>query len=234
MTVTASWPTDLGTHSFEVKPSSVLYRQGQPIQTIFLVVSGIVQAISRDRGDEVPVAFRTAGSVLGAVPALLGHQHIATARTWTTCVLSSVDVVTFHDLRQTNARVARWLQALLAQEARDYFVRARMFMQEGMEKRFEYLLADLMRIAGELRPDGTLVLRLPTTVEELAGMLGTRRESLSRLLLRLEGQGTIMRKDRWIVVPGTSSYMAFLKPLTPVSTGSDSGQAAASAWKRSD
>jgi CRP-like cAMP-binding protein len=189
-----------------------LYRQDQTVSTIYRVVSGVVQIISRDRGVEIPVAIRSAGCVLGAISAVLGDRQIETAKTWTSSVLDCLDVATFLQRRRTDSRVAVWVQSLLAHEAKDYLVRTRILMQADVKRRFEFVLADLIRSVGEPRADGSLLLRIPTVVEELAAVAGTTRESLTRLLLKLEAEGTLMRKDRWIIVPAGSPYRAFLNP----------------------
>jgi len=210
MALHTPWLAGLPTYRHEVGPGIVLYRQDQPVNSIYLVVSGIVQVVSRAREDEIPVAVRSAGSLLGGISAILGDSHIATAKTWTSCVLDCFDVAALHRLRRTDPAVGLWLQTVLAQEAREYLTRIRIFMEADLKTRFEFMLADLMRIVGEARADGSLLLRLPTAVEELAAVVGTTRESLTRLLLRLEKEGTILRKDRWIIVPTGSPYMAFL------------------------
>jgi CRP-like cAMP-binding protein len=186
---------------------TILFREGDPIRSVYLVLSGVMSLRSFQAGREVLVAVRTAGWLLGAASAIHGAAHLATAVAMTPCELRPMSDRDFGRFRRTDAEFRERLQEMLAEEVAEQFARAAAVAGGDCQARLEHLLASLFRASGQQRPDGSVRLTLDLSVTDLANLVGVGREYISRLLPKLSATGVLVRERDWFVATPDSRLL---------------------------
>jgi CRP-like cAMP-binding protein len=197
-----AWPEEdcLGAR-MTIAPKTVLLREGEDVRTIYLLVEGITKVqVSRD-GRDVVVAILTAGALPGAMSAVCGGACITTVVAMTSCAVRSLQIRDFHALRAANAAVGTWVQGLLAGDLHTQIRRAVDTAAGGAERRAEGLFRELFVAAGAPQADGSILLRLPLMVTEIADLILASRPWTSKMLARWERQRKLFRKKGWYLAP---------------------------------
>jgi CRP/FNR family transcriptional regulator len=192
--------------AIEYPTGAVLFHQGDDVRALFLIDAGVVKLTRCEAGArEVIAGLRTRPWLLGAASAVLGRPYPATARTLNACALRRLPPADFLRLQRTDLSVACWVEGMLARESDEQLATVGMFGAMAPRQRLEQLLSNLLRLGCVARQDGALRLALPLKRHELAEMIGTTPEHLSRLLAQLEGDGLILRdKGGWLWCPKRS------------------------------
>jgi CRP-like cAMP-binding protein len=185
-----------------------LFRAGSDVRAVLLIVSGVVGLTVGWPTEPHVVAVRTPGWLLGASTALTGGIHSTTAVALSACEVRRLTVEGFLNLRLHDAAFGAHLQEMLACEVADQLEAAVAFASGDSRKRLEYLIRILFKAFGASRADGSVQLRLPLSVTELAAMVGTGREWTSRILRDLAGARTMVRYRGWFILPKDSPWLS--------------------------
>ena len=178
----------------------VVVRQGDPIESLFLVTSGVVRlsAVTRE-GREVVVGLLGVGDLFGE-SALLGEPSPVEAR-----AIGSADVVALplqhvREILLRHPATSGQLLRLVASRLH----RTSQALQEAMvgtvTTRVSSRLCDLAEMTGVPAPDGIRI-GLPLTQDEIARMVGATREAVNRSLGGLVSRGLVKTEGRTIVIP---------------------------------
>ena len=172
------------------KPGVTLFRQGEAAEHFYLVLDGIVELRARPPGRQV---YRTIEVVqptctFGDEALFNEDQYLASARVLETARLLTLSRFEFEHLIESQPQVAagilRCAGACLVQTLR----RAAILTQSPADVGLRMLLTEL---AGS--PDGPESRTVPVhiTHAQLAGVLHVSRETVSRMLQDLAGEGMV-------------------------------------------
>jgi CRP/FNR family cyclic AMP-dependent transcriptional regulator len=179
----------------------IVSAETQP-ELVCLTRAGTVRLFHRDPdGHETTVDRLFSGHLFGVTGLLPGDAGGLLAQAETSVEVCTVEGRQFLDV------VAQWPQALLELALR-LGVRLRegeaqlgRMTATGTRARLAAALYRLARNGSETQPGGGLRLRGVPRHSELATEIGTTRETVTRMLARLEQDGYIRRFGRQIVVP---------------------------------
>jgi CRP-like cAMP-binding protein len=179
----------------------IVDRETRP-EVIFLMRDGTVRLFHReDNGRETTVDRLNSGHLFGVTGLLATDAGGLLAQAETSVELCSVDGRRFVDV------IARFPPALM-QLALSMGVRVReadevlgRMTATGSRARLAAELHRLARDASETQPGGGLRIRAMPRHAELATRVGATRETVTRMLARLEDDGYIRRFGRQVVVP---------------------------------
>ena len=205
------WPDEgvLGDPA-EYPPGTVLFRQGEPLRTLFYVMQGRVRlTVSQPGGREVVLGIRHTGWLIGASAAVLGCRHWATGSVMDTCVLRTLTTEQFLRLNASNLAVAHWVQRILATDSRAQGVALAAFGGDSTA-RLGWYFADMARTAAVRLPDGSLRLSDTPTQDALSQAIGISREHTGRLLQKFESEKLIRRDKGRYIIPGGSALFDLL------------------------
>lgn len=176
----------------------IIYREGDPADTLHLIVSGrVVEVVSTPDGREVAFSVMGTDEVFG-VTALLteGGLRIATVRALERTETLAIHRRDFEHLRQRHRAVADLLLTILGQRVRRLSARLREALYLPVEARILRRLVELARAYG----DGANQAVIPLTQESIAGLSGTARATVNRILQVERDRGTVsLEKGRIIV-----------------------------------
>ena len=161
----------------------VVFHRGDPADALHLVVKGRFEArVTTARGDEVALGVRGPGDAFGELAPLTGEERSATVAA----------------LEQSETLCVRWeeLRRLAAQRPALREVLVRLLAQQV--RRLSELLVEAYTVDADVRVArrllelseeyGTVV---PLTQEQLAGLAGTSRATVNRVLRHLERAGVL-------------------------------------------
>ena len=179
----------------------IVDRETRP-EVIFLMRDGTVRLFHReDNGRETTVDRLNSGHLFGVTGLLASDAGGLLAQAETRVELSSVDGRRFLDV------ISRFPPALM-QLALSMGIRVReadevmgRMAATGSRARLAAELHRLARDASESQPGGGLRIRAMPRHSELATRVGATRETVTRMLARLEDDGYIRRFGRQVVVP---------------------------------
>lgn len=174
---------------------------GTPPDWVYLVKEGTVRLYCRGSdGREVTVELLGRGHLFGFSALFGARREVLLAEAATDvelCVARRRDLLNvLSRWPQTHVNLVMQLthRVLQLEQRRD---RAGV---TGAHARLAEILARLAEETGEKVPEGGRRIREKLTHARLARQIGCCRETVTRLLARLEAEGAIRREGRWIVV----------------------------------
>ncbi|MDP8937901.1 MAG: Crp/Fnr family transcriptional regulator [Actinomycetota bacterium] len=162
----------------------VLFHEGDPAASLHLVAKGRVAVrIGTPMGDVVTVELVGPGDLLGELALLsAGTTRAATAIAMEATETLSLDRETFRTLRRTDPGVTDVLVELLAERLRRLDARLMEALYVPADTRIVRRLLDLAGIYGDT---------IPLKQDDVAGLAGTTRATVNRVLRREERSGTV-------------------------------------------
>ena len=177
--------------------NEVVFHRDDLADSLHLIETGRVAIrVSTPLGDTVTIAVRGSGWSFGEM-ALVG----ASRRTATVAALDQTETLAvykddFEQLRRENPSVDKLLFAFLVGEIRVLEERLLEALYVPVERRVLRRLSELTAKTDEQQP-----LEVPLTQEELAGLAGTTRSTINRILRDEAKRGTVkLERGRTIVL----------------------------------
>ena len=179
-----------------------LFMQGEANSGLHCLNSGTVALRQLDEsGNSVLLGLAYPGDVLGYRSLVAGEDHKTSAEALGPCAACKID------RRTAEALMNRCPQIGLAflrrssreiQNLHDSLVRSAVMNNRG---RLLHVMVSLMEHHGETTEDGSHTINLPVSRRDLASMIGTRHETLSRVMSRLEKEELAHFSGRRVVIP---------------------------------
>ncbi len=181
-------------------PGAPLMHQGQDPGFVVAILQGTVKVSEcTPQGQEVPLALRGPGELLGEVGLLLDQPRTASVWAVTRCVGHSIPAADFLSLIDRR-QLRNALHRLSLDRSREKEEHIRSLLCDPAEVRMARLLAQLAREVGELRSEGT-VIHLGMSRAELGLMLRMSRATAIEAIGRLKALGIIECGRKHITVP---------------------------------
>jgi CRP/FNR family transcriptional regulator, cyclic AMP receptor protein len=188
--LTTSYPT-----------GAVLFAEGQSPRGVFLVRRGRVKlSICGSDGRTLILRIVEAGSPLGIAAVVSGRQYEATAETQEPCEISFLRHSDLLRLMRLHGELALWVTQHIS---RDYAstcreIRDLMLSDSASEKLARLMVGWLDQNAQSRNPTQV---KLALTHEEIGQMIGSSRETVSRLFAGFKKQRLIQQSGSTLVIP---------------------------------
>lgn len=188
-------------HLCEGREGSVLVTQDRPGDGLYVVYSGRVKVVMYGpQAREVTLAILRPGEVFGELAMLDGAPRSATVVAMTDAQLLALPREDFMRHLQRNPQTALNLLGELARRLRRADETIVGLALQDVEVRLVRTLARLAHEEGGVRSEDGLVLRRRPTQQELANMVGSSRETVSRTLAAMARQGLAVPRGRSLVL----------------------------------
>jgi CRP/FNR family transcriptional regulator, cyclic AMP receptor protein len=178
---------------------SVVFKEGDPANGIFLVCEGRVKLFATEPGHTMILKIARPGDVLGLSAMLNNLPHEVTAQTLVPCTFKHIGQEFFLSFLEAYAEAGYITALTLAKEHREvFFGTRRLALSPSAAARIAQVLIGFARLdsTGGAAPCFPLEL----THAELAGLAGTSRETVTRLLNQFERSGIISRDNSMITI----------------------------------
>ena len=190
---------------------ALLFVEGEPCRGIFVLCTGRAKlTASSPLGRSVIMRIAVTGEVLGLSDTLCGTHYIATAETLEPSQLNFLPQTEFLSFLESHGEVAVRVARHLSTELRlAYHQLARVVLAPTARAKLAGLLLDDMNRGGQATSQGTRC-QLRLTHEEIGELIGTTRETVSRILGEFRRRGLIQIRGTTITVLSPDSLQALL------------------------
>ncbi|QGG94385.1 Crp/Fnr family transcriptional regulator [Actinomarinicola tropica] len=171
---------------------------GEPARRIFVVAAGTAKVVRTALdGTEVLIDVARPGDFIGTLPLLGAETYPDSVWALTPLCVLGLDEAAFGEILDSHPSVARLGLGVMARRLEQAHRHIHALGAADSEQRVAAALAMLEGRVGVRRRDGIL-LDLPLSRDDLAGLTGTASETVSRILARLGRDGVIETGRRWI------------------------------------
>jgi CRP/FNR family transcriptional regulator, cyclic AMP receptor protein len=177
-----------------------LFLEGDQSGTVVFVVSGRVKVFSlTEQGEEILLAVRGPGALLGEVSAVDGGPRSASVAALepVTAIVLTADA--FLDYLRTHAAAATVLLQMVTSRLRDADRKRVEFAAYDIASRVARRLVELAERFGEPDENGVRI-AVALSQDELAGWVGASREAVAKALHQLRGLHVVETGRRRITV----------------------------------
>jgi CRP/FNR family cyclic AMP-dependent transcriptional regulator len=188
--LTTSYPT-----------GAVLFAEGQAPRGVFIVRRGRVKlSVCGSDGRTLILRIVEAGGALGVAAVVAGYKYEATAETQEPCEISFLRQSDLLRLMRQYGELALWVTQHISQ---DYASTCReirdLILSDSASEKLARLLVGWLDQNSEARNPSQMKLAL--THEEIGQMIGTSRETVSRLFAGFKKQHLIQQTGATLVIP---------------------------------
>lgn len=188
----------------------LIYRQGEPARHIFLLLAGEAQsALLNFAGNETLLRIHLPGSILGLTALASVPWRDATAKAIQPTVLAKVPAERARALILSDPDLGLNLIQLLVDRMRDFHFRVGDLQAVSVEQRLARVLLAVSRRereieTGDQRPE------IHLTHEELAQLIGSRRQTITAILGRFMQAGYISKSGRRLLIEDVGGLMGLM------------------------
>ena len=180
---------------------AVLFSEGQAPRGVFIVRRGRVKlSICGSDGRTLILRVVEPGALLGVAAAVSGRQYEATAETQEPCEISFLRQVDLLRLMRRHGELTLWVTQHISQ---DYACTCReirdLILSDSASERLARLMVGWLDQNTESGNPSQM--KLPSTHEEIGQMIGTSRETVSRLFADFRKQRLIQQNGSTLVFP---------------------------------
>jgi CRP/FNR family transcriptional regulator, cyclic AMP receptor protein len=188
--LTTSYPT-----------GAMLFAEAQAQRGVFIVRRGRVKlSVCGSDGRTLILRMVEPGGILGAASAISGRVYEATAETQEPSEISFLRQCDLLRLMRSNGDIALWVTQHLSQ---DYTTTCReirdLMLSDSASEKLARLLVGWLDNSAESKQSGHVKMAL--THEEIGQMIGTSRETVSRLFAGFKKQNLIQQIGATLVIP---------------------------------
>jgi CRP/FNR family transcriptional regulator len=189
------------------RKNQVIFLEEETGSYMYLVLSGKVKvAKSGAGGKETILAIHRAGDFFGEMSLLDGKTAPATVSAMEDAKIISVSGTDFHKYLLHNEKVMLQIIKVLCARLRQVW-QTQSFSSSTADARIRMGIYQLAKRHGIRDAHGTII-DLKITHQELAEMVGTSRETVTRVLTRLREQGIIEIDQRRITLVDAKALLA--------------------------
>ncbi len=172
-------------------PGQTLFCEGGPAHAVYCVRSGSFKVYKIGwRGEPLVLRFARPGSAMGLGAAVEGRPYEDTAEALEESVVCTIPIATFKECATRSPRMASAIMRRLANEVHEAHERMLELAHCDVTQRVAHLVLAMHEEQQLAAPNGA-ERRRPPRHTDLAAMIGTTPESLSRALHVLRERGVI-------------------------------------------
>lgn len=179
---------------------AIIVGEREEEQALYLVYQGRVKVcLFGENGREMTLATLGAGGFFGELSLIDGHPRSANVVAHDDAVLFVLDREAIDEhLRQHPATMQALLRSLAQRLRQSDNVIANLALHD-VNARLTRTLIDIARSSGERHVDGLMIPHRPTQ-QDLANMVGTCRETVSRTLSSMARRGLVVSRGRTLLL----------------------------------
>lgn len=177
------------------KKNSIVFYEDETNEFMYMILSGRVKVVQfTENGKEIVLALHRAGDFFGEM-SLIDHRTTpAMVMATEDAILAIADRSAFQQLLQTQGKLVDVMLRILCGRLRASWERIQILSFSSAVQRIRMLLHVLSDEHGQKTSSGT-VLNVKLTHQQIAGMTGIARETVTRILDKLakDGELTILK-----------------------------------------
>lgn len=177
-----------------------IFYAGDSAARLYVVASGKVKLMRHTlTGQDVLLEILAEGDFFGSLFMLGDDTYPDTAVAQTTVCALGIDAEDFRAIMTQNPAVALAVLDITAARLREAHEAIRQISAYSTEQRIAYTLLKLAEKLGEQQDVGLLI-QMPLSREDIAGMVGSTPETASRILSAFQKEGLIETGRQWVAI----------------------------------
>ncbi len=190
----------------DFKPRSVVLKQGEVSDSLFLILEGSVSVMVEDQAEKehmMVVSYLNPGDFVGEMGLFDDEPQVRSAMVVakTECEIAEISYQRFHQIRDQYPDILFAISRQLGRRLRQTTRKLTDLAFVDVSGRIAHALLDLCREPDAMtHPDG---MQIKVTRQELGKIVGCSREMAGRVLKSLEEQGLVSVSGKTMVVYGT-------------------------------
>jgi len=199
VTMTNSYPT-----------GTILFGEGEAARGIYMVARGKVKlSVCASDGRTLILHVAGVGEALGVASTVSHREYEATVETLEPCDISFIRQSDILRLMRAHGEMALWVTQQLSVNYNSTCREIRnLMLSESASEKLARLLVGWLDQATEARP--ACQMKLAMTHEEIGQMIGTSRETVTRLLAGFKRQHLIQLKGSTLFVPNRNALESLI------------------------
>ncbi len=190
-------------HIFQVKSyrkNQIIFLEEETGNYMYIVLAGKVKVTKATAtGKETILAIHQAGDFFGEMALLDGKTSPATVSAMEDCRIATIFHNDFQHLLMSNEKVVRQIIQVLCSRLRQVWSQVQQLSYSTADDRIRAGILQLSRKHGVQDARG-IIIDLKITHQELAELVGTSRETVTRTLARLQKKGVLQLENRRIIL----------------------------------
>lgn len=183
-----------------------IFHQEQSGDNFFIIESGSVKVTRlAEDGREAVLAFLREGDFFGELAILDGEMRSANVITLTECKLQTINRREFLDLLEHHPKVATALLMELALRLRKTDMHLEYLTLSDAEGKIASILIGLAEENGMYKMGDVTLGNMPMQ-QDIANMAGTTRETVSRMMKKLEEKDWLTRDGQKVIIKKYSKF----------------------------
>lgn len=184
----------------DYQTGATVHRAGDPAQHLYVVATGVVKLLRYGaEGQEVLLDILAPGDFFGSLAVLGDEVYQDTAVTQTPCCILVLPAPDFEEMLSTFPAVTRAALELTTARLKQAQEAIQQLSALTLEQRLAATLLKLAEKVGEAQ-EGSILLQLPLTQQDLAAMTGSTAETVNRALRRFRKLGLVRSGRRWFIL----------------------------------
>jgi len=173
-------------------PGELVYSEGDECRGVYCIESGLVGIRKYDAdGHSILLHLAEPGETLGYRCLLTGHEFLSSAETLEPTRVCYIDAPTVRTLLEHNPALGlRFLQRA-SNELEEAEEKIFQNVTLSVRARFAHLLMVLIDRSGTERSASPIEVKMPISRTDMASMIGTTPESISRTIRKMEDEGIV-------------------------------------------
>src|SRR5258708_7944657 len=192
---------------------ATVFFQGEPSDSLYMVLKGSVKVTgASEEGAEKILDILGPAEIFGELAMLDGHPRSATVTTCEPTEMASISRNDFRTFVTSRPEILWKLMESLCEGLRRTSGSVLELSSKEVPNGLLPALHQLTEKYGQVAADGTCVISLKLRVQDLAAMVGSNRDVVSRLLRQYEADGLIeLGKDKKIMIPNPAALARALE-----------------------
>jgi len=182
------------------RKNQVIFLEEETGNYMYIVLAGKVKVTkSTPGGKDSILAIHQTGDFFGEMALLDGKTSPATVAAMEDCRIASISSIDFHRYLMQSDKVIKQIIQVLCSRLRQVWGQVQALTYSNAESRIRSGLLQMARRHG-VRDARGIIINLKITHQEIAEMVGTSRETVTRTLARLQKDAIIEIDHRRIVL----------------------------------
>lgn len=183
----------------------IIYLEGSPASRLYVVADGNVKLMRHTlSGKDVMLDILKQGEFFGGLSTAEDDAYSETAHAHTPVCTLSIGGEDFRQILRRHPPVAMKVIDIMAQRVREAHEMVRLLSVSSVEGRLAHVLLSLGDKLGEQDKVGLLI-QLPLGRADLAELIGTTTETVSRMMSQFQKDGLIQTGRRWVAIVDKTS-----------------------------
>jgi CRP/FNR family cyclic AMP-dependent transcriptional regulator len=189
-----------------VRKQHPLFREGEKNEQIIVLKQGLIKITKVDiRGNLKIVGFIKSGT-FGYAGFFQGKNYPATTTTITDCLLYRVPRSKVEELIHEQPKFRSYLYTVMDRYIEYYINNSIMQTYNTLEVQLAYVLFDFTYELGKKLENGDILINMKLSDETLSSIIGTNRETVSRIMGKFREAGWIRKENRTISIVQFESF----------------------------